>query len=221
MAVVDPGVGGNRKGLIVRTKTGKLLVGPNNGLLSIVFQREGVEQAVAIDEHSSLTLASKAHSSTFHGQTVFAPVSAHLSKGVKITEFGNLLQESELQKITIDSEPGNSWLVGYLVNIDSFGQLRTTIANHKVRDVKNLNIRLSIRNREALYEGPSRISRIFEGTPQNLPLIVPSSTGCLDIAVNLGSASERLGIRHDKIALDANLRPITTISMEWASAGDV
>lgn len=128
VAVVDPGVGTDRKRLIVRTKTGKYLVGPDNGLLSLAFQNEGIDLVVSID-NKDLTLLHLARSSTFDGKDVFGPVAAHLAKGVDIRDFGELLDVSRIQSISLEARKYSGIISGYLVDIDSFGNIRTTIPN--------------------------------------------------------------------------------------------
>ncbi|MFH1095846.1 MAG: SAM-dependent chlorinase/fluorinase [Candidatus Micrarchaeota archaeon] len=283
VAVVDPGVGTDRKGVVVRTRRGTLLLGPDNGLLSLVFQTEGVEQAVAIDEHGPLTFARQALSSTFHGQMVFAPVAAHLAKGAKITEFGDVLTEGDLKQIQIDGDAENSrlvgWSAGFLINIDPFGQLRTTIPNREILgqvgekahlwmqdgpvlraqpgadsfreqlahhsfpaphsfdvlsishlkegeirelelDRKPYYVQMNAsqlemyRSGSVLYSGTLLVDRVFEGAPSDIPLAVPSSTGCVDIAVNRGHAGRRLGVGFKHVALGADWRPLTRVRIE-------
>ncbi|MFH0927638.1 MAG: SAM-dependent chlorinase/fluorinase [Candidatus Micrarchaeota archaeon] len=213
VSVVDPGVGTSRKGLVVRTKKGKLLVGPDNGSLSIVFQKEGVEKAVEIDEYGAKTLLNGAYSATFHGQAVFAPIAAHLAKGVKIGEFGRQVGEDELVKIALDAPAENGKLVGYLINIDNFGQLRTTIPNGEVVGFEGHKKHLLIEDGKAVYAGKALVSATFLNAPENTPIINPASTGCVDIALRLASASLGLGVSYKYVNLDGNLHPITRVKI--------
>src|SRR5580704_6128290 len=78
LAVVDPGVGSERRGVAIRTSAGRLFVGPDNGLLMLAADAEGVEAARSLtNPHYHLEPVSR----TFHARDVFAPVAAHLAAG--------------------------------------------------------------------------------------------------------------------------------------------
>jgi S-adenosylmethionine hydrolase len=104
VAVVDPGVGTDRKPLLIVTRTGKFFIGPDNGLLSLAAASEGVDSIFAI-ENRDLTLAKHARSTTFDGKDVFAPVAAHLSRGVRPDEFGNEIKRRSVHEV-LGLEPG-------------------------------------------------------------------------------------------------------------------
>ncbi|MCI0561599.1 MAG: SAM-dependent chlorinase/fluorinase, partial [Nitrososphaera sp.] len=129
VAVVDPGVGGSRKNIAIRTTDGKYLVGPDNGVLSLAFSSRGLERAVEI-QNLDLTLLHLAQSKTFHGKDVFAPVAAHILRGIPLSEFGKELGETELAKICISAESTEKGRAGYLVDVDGFGSIRTNVPNH-------------------------------------------------------------------------------------------
>ena len=227
VAVVDPGVGGGRECIIVRTKTGKYLVGPDNGLLSLAFQAEGIDTAVSID-NSELTLLSLADSVTFHGKDVFGPAAAHLAAGVHISEFGERLEESTLKEIALDSRSDATSRTGALVDIDDFGTLRTNLPNHLHESILGKQVDLFILNRDPsllgarfrwgdniISQGKVFVRDTFEGSAKDETIAVLSSTGCLDIAVNLGSAAKKLGSTHDHIILDESLRPATWVHLDF------
>ena len=86
VAVVDPGVGSERKAAAILTKQGHILVGPDNGIFTLVMQTEGVERAVELRNTRYFRAAQT--SSTFHGRDVFAPVAAHLAAGVPLDSLG-------------------------------------------------------------------------------------------------------------------------------------
>ncbi len=81
VAVVDPGVGTERLSIVLKTRTGHYFVGPNNGLLSLVAERDGIEGLRQIDEHVNRRPGSE-ESHTFHGRDVFAYTGARLAAGV-------------------------------------------------------------------------------------------------------------------------------------------
>lgn len=86
VAVVDPGVGSERRAIAVRTRSGHYLVGPDNGLFTLVMQTAGVDQAVELRNTRYFRAAESSH--TFHGRDLFAPVAAHLAAGVPLDSLG-------------------------------------------------------------------------------------------------------------------------------------
>ena len=99
VAVVDPGVGGDRKALVLRGQEGRLYVGPDNGLLLVAAERlGGVEEAVEIVESPYLL---RPLSRTFHGRDIFSPVAAHLALGVPLSEFGPPVAVEELERLDV------------------------------------------------------------------------------------------------------------------------
>jgi S-adenosylmethionine hydrolase len=86
VAVIDPGVGSARKPLVARSKRGQLFVVPDNGLLTLVADRDGLEGAREITNGGWMRAGGR--SSTFHGRDVFAPVAAHLAHGEPWTDVG-------------------------------------------------------------------------------------------------------------------------------------
>jgi S-adenosylmethionine hydrolase len=213
VAVIDPGVGSERKNIAVRTRDGRYLVGPDNGVLSLAFTEAGVEMAVEIEDRD-LTLLRLAHSRTFHGKDVFAPVAAHLLRGVPICEFGRELPEGGLARITISSGATESTRSGHLVDVDGFGSIRTNVPNHLPRRVLGKEVDFALVAAGRGLEGKARVVRTFSEAERGEAVFVLSSTGCLDLAVNLGSASEKFGIPPARIALDRSLRPDNRIEID-------
>jgi S-adenosyl-L-methionine hydrolase (adenosine-forming) len=122
LAVVDPGVGGNRKGLILRGGGGRFFVGPDNGLLLIAAEKlGGVTEAVSIEnEDYMLTPVSR----TFHARDVFAPAAARLALGVPATEFGPALEPAALVRLELPRpEVGSARLRATVLYIDRFGNV--------------------------------------------------------------------------------------------------
>ena len=86
VAVVDPGVGSARKSIAVLTKKGHLLVGPDNGLFTLVMDAEGLERAVELTNKRFLREGDASY--TFHGRDIFSPAGAHLAAGVPLDSLG-------------------------------------------------------------------------------------------------------------------------------------
>ncbi len=122
LAVVDPGVGGARKPVLLVTQD-YYFVGPDNGLFTMIPQKENVEQIIVLDRqkyHLSRV------STTFHARDIFAPVAAHLSLGIRPNVFGyetNSIKEFKFQKPI--SKEGK--LLGEILHVDTFGNLVSNI----------------------------------------------------------------------------------------------
>jgi hypothetical protein len=93
LAVVDPGVGSDRRSIAIRTRGGRYFVGPDNGLLMLAADAEGVEAARVLT-NPAFHLDRVSH--TFHARDVFAPVAAHLAAGVALEELGDELDSRDL-----------------------------------------------------------------------------------------------------------------------------
>src|SRR6476661_10661936 len=100
LAVVDPGVGGDRRALGVRTEDGRTFVGPDNGLLMLAADELGVDAAHELtSERHRLPVVSR----TFHARDVFAPAAAHLAAGVALDELGPAVDAADLVRIEVPS----------------------------------------------------------------------------------------------------------------------
>src|SRR3989338_2368837 len=95
VCVVDPGVGTKRRGLIIKTKRGDYLIGPDNGVLMPIAMKLGINKVVEVTNEEFMI---RPVSPIFHGRHVFTPAAAYLASGVKIEEFGKTLNPKELVK---------------------------------------------------------------------------------------------------------------------------
>jgi S-adenosylmethionine hydrolase len=98
VAVVDPGVGGDRRAVAIQTERG-WLVGPDNGIWAAVLQRDRPVAAVVLTNSTYWREATPSH--TFHGRDIFAPVAAHLARGVAIAELGEPIDPVDLQPLPL------------------------------------------------------------------------------------------------------------------------
>jgi S-adenosylmethionine hydrolase len=186
LSVVDPGVGGSRKPIVLITHN-YFFVGPDNGLLSLVVQKEKVKQVVAITQKKYFL--SKV-SNTFHGRDIFAPVAAHLSLGIKPNAFGheiNSLKELGLQKPVVKKRR----LLGEILHIDTFGNLVSNIDEEKLSQF--------IQNRPfAIRVGGKVISVLkngyWDGKKGELIALLGSG-GFLEISIREGNAERLLKVK--------------------------
>jgi S-adenosylmethionine hydrolase len=184
VVVVDPGVGSKRTALAV--KTGNFcFLGPNNGVLSWALAKEKILEIRAL-ENEKLFL--KDVSRTFHGRDVFAPVAAHLSKGVPFKKLGPVLKDFDRLEWPAPLRKGKE-IRGEFVYIDRFGNAITNIAEEDLRLFGKGEVRVSV--------GRGRtcpLASFYQAVPDGKPVAVPGSSGFLEIAINGGSAKKSLGL---------------------------
>ncbi len=200
LAIVDPGVGSERRGIILKTPS-SLFITPDNGTLSYIINelssnesslnqysenpkrvtfKKGVE-AVAITEPRFWR---HPVSPTFHGRDIFAPVAAGLSLGISPYEFGEKLTSLYIFPTPRPSFDPQGNLTGHILYIDHFGNLITDI---KSTDLPQGNVII-----EAAGQCIQGVSRYYE-EGQRLMAIV-SSSGYLEISLQDGSACDFLGM---------------------------
>ena len=131
LVVVDPGVGSKRRGIIVCTDRYHL-VGPDNGIFSMIYQREKARKVISIESEAYFR---KPVSPTFHGRDIFGPVAARLACGTDVSDFGP--EVSDYQQIEIPSahKTGETKLEGAILQIDRFGNAITSISPKDVRSL--------------------------------------------------------------------------------------
>lgn len=186
LAVVDPGVGGPRKPVLLVTQN-YFFVGPDNGLFTFVAQREKVKQVVVLTKkkyHLSKI------SMTFHGRDIFAPVAAHLSLGIKPSALGHKIDSlfpSRFEGAFI--KDGN--LHGEILHVDSFGNLITNVDETKISRY--------IRGRPfAVQVGRKSIHGLRQGYwegKKGEPVALLGSGGFVEISVREGSAQKILKVK--------------------------
>lgn len=189
VAVVDPGVGGSRRAIALQLPTG-FLVGPDNGLLDGVLSRYGHDPSVqAVDLNNPAYWRNACPSSTFHGRDIFAPVGAHLARGVSLQELGTAISVDSLVEFDIpDAQKTTTQITGYVQHIDHFGNVITNISGDEVR---SLHWSVEVKHTQV----PSRHTYGESAIGEMLALV--GSHGWIEIAVNGGSAQARLhmGVR--------------------------
>lgn len=185
LVVVDPGVGGSRT-IIAIEMAGHTFLAPDNGILTLLVEERNIDKIIRVDNKKFFL---KSISQTFHGRDIFAPVSAHISSGIKINDIGTPINKNELVKLSIPepriSDKGE--LVGTIVSIDHFGNLITNIDSNCLKNF----CRPEFRKKPEINIANSKISGLsesYENSSPNSPLIIVGSRGYLEIAINCGSA---------------------------------
>lgn len=187
LAVVDPGVGGDRRAVAVALADGRVMVGPDNGLLSLCFAPGGVAEAVDIGRSP---FALEPVSATFHGRDVFAPVAARLAGGASLDEAGEPCDPDGLVRLSL-SRPrvDDGALVAHVVYLDRFGNVALDAEHDDVPDWRGRLV-ISVRGES----WPALQARAFADVPAGELLVYEDSDRRLAVAVNQGSAVARLGV---------------------------
>ncbi|MEG4286791.1 SAM-dependent chlorinase/fluorinase [Microcoleus sp. A006_D1] len=195
IAVVDPGVGSNRRGIAVKCAN-CLLVGPDNGLFSGVLSRESAIAAVELTNPQYWRIPEP--SSTFHGRDIFAAAGAHLANGVALEELGRAVRAASLVQLQIPNcAVTGTGAVGCVQYVDRYGNLITNIPNDCI--IGN-NWSVTITNSPDTICIPSG-KTYSDSKPGDLIAIV-GSDGWLEIAVNSGSAQSVLQLQvGDKVEI--------------------
>jgi S-adenosylmethionine hydrolase len=134
VAIVDPGVGGERKPVALRDGDGRLYVGPDNGLLLVAADSlGGVEQVVEI---SNETYMLPTISRTFHGRDIFSPASAHLAIGVALEELGPPVDPRALVRLELPApEVGSARIRATALYVDRFGNIQLNLTSRELEQV--------------------------------------------------------------------------------------
>lgn len=186
LAVVDPGVGSERRSVALEASSGALLVGPDNGVLSMAWEQlGGVRRAFAIEADDVVL---HPVSKTFHGRDVFAPAAAHLAAGMPIERLGPELAGDELISTGLPGAMVVSGVVGArVVGVDGFGNVQLNITP---ADLEAAGLR------ETVAIGPREVPRAatFTDVPEGSLALIADSQGFVALVVNRGSAAQALGL---------------------------
>jgi S-adenosyl-L-methionine hydrolase (adenosine-forming) len=205
LAVVDPGVGGARRGVAVRAGAGQLLVGPDNGLLTPAAAAAGGARA-AVDLAGS-AYALTPVSATFHGRDVFAPVAARLARGgVALADAGDPLDPDGLVALELPrARLDDGVLVTHAIYADRFGNVQLD-ADDSDLDSLGLEPGQGLELRVAGGRpARARYVRTFADANAGQLLLYRDSYQRLAVAVNQGSAASRLGVAIDD---ELRIRPV-------------
>ena len=200
LAVVDPGVGTERRGIALEVARGDRLVGPDNGLLMPAAARlGGIVAAHALENRALWRDADASH--TFHGRDIFAPVAAHLAGGTPIAEVGPPVDPSALMPLDFPEPVVRDGIMRTSVLfVDAFGNCRLA---GQPSDLAELRGRLEAGDAFRVVIGSGNPSVVpwqttFGAVGIGEPLLYEDADYAgLAIGVNQGSAEERLGLAQD------------------------
>jgi hypothetical protein len=199
-AVVDPGVGSDRRAIIIECAS-QFFVGPDNGLFSLVVQRERMCRTHQVTNEKFFR---HPLSNTFHGRDVFAPVAAALSEGTEPGEFGPLIDTvSELESLS-PRPTADGRIEGRIIHIDRFGNCITNLTSEHLRSDHadalqiNINGRQITSYRQFFSQTSSAADELF---------MFLGSAGFIEIAARNASAASILKVQRGQSIL-VSRRPV-------------
>ena len=188
LAVVDPGVGTDRRALAVGAR-GQYFVGPDNGLLEWALAAEGAE----VHSLTETRWFRRPVSRTFHGRDVFAPAAAHLASGVPLTAFGPRVGDAVRlpHHVPLRTEDG---LTGHVVFIDRFGNALTDLTEASLQaafgdSFDEASLEVQVQERLVI-----ELTRSYKNAPVGTLVTILGSSERLEIAQVGGDAAVRMGL---------------------------
>ncbi len=193
IAVVDPGVGSDRKGIIISSRN-HFFIGPDNGIFSGIVTDNGSYHAIQIT-NAQFMLPVKGP--TFHGRDIFAPAASWLARGTEMAEFGSAVEDLFLLDFP-KPEIHETGVSGQIVYIDKFGNAITNIRKNSI-DVGEAGVYLLRREKDMI--AVSFAPNYADARSRRLHALFNSS-GYLELFVNRKSAASLHGIRKgDKVLI--------------------
>jgi S-adenosylmethionine hydrolase len=180
LAVVDPGVGTERRAILVQTKQ-SFFVGPDNGVLILAAQNQGIEHVYQLTNPKFMLTKV---SNTFHGRDVFAPAAAYLDKGIEPSAFGPEISDAVTPKFA-SVKRKNSALFGEVLHVDGFGNVITNIQEKELATAKTVHVKLPNLSLNLNF------SKTYAQAKPQEPIALIGSHGFLEIALNQASAAEK------------------------------
>ena len=193
VVVVDPGVGSTRKAIVAESKRGQYFVLPDNGLLTLLEARDGIESVREIS-NAAWMIGSKL-SSTFHGRDIFSPVGAHIARGDDWTQVGPAVPVKDLVRLELKPvRLDDLGLTGQILATDGpFGNLVTDVDSEQF-----LKLGYQRGDEVPITVGEQKMSlpfaKTFSDVPLQQPLFYIDSRGRLGLAVNQGNFSQKYGV---------------------------
>jgi S-adenosyl-L-methionine hydrolase (adenosine-forming) len=180
VAIVDPGVGMERRAILVETKKG-FFVGPDNGILMLAAQ---TQEIIHIYEISNPKFMLPNVSNTFHGRDIFAPAAAYLDRGVAPLEFGLEIPAAFTPKFT-SVEYKNEVLTGEVLHVDGFGNVITNINQKELLKAEAVKISLHHVSLQLA------LAKTYGEVKLQEPTALVGSHGFLEFALNRGSFAKK------------------------------
>jgi hypothetical protein len=190
LAVVDPGVGGDRRAVAVRTVDGRIFVGPDNGLLMVAADELGVDAAYELtDARFRLEHVSR----TFHARDIFAPAAAHLASGVDPSRLGPTVEPSALVRLDLpEPEVGRLQVAGTVLSVDRFGNVATNVRREHLERL-GIEAGAKVEVRLALDRYYAVCAETFADADSGELILYEDSYGLVTLAISNGDAARLTG----------------------------
>jgi hypothetical protein len=182
LIVVDPGVGSSRRPIIAEA-AGHRFVAPDNGVLTMVF--DAVKDC-RVREITAPGFLRKPISHTFHGRDIFAPVAAHLARGVAPARFGKRIHDPVRAGFSRPIQKGPKQWTGSILKIDRFGNLITNFDSETWGQLAVKPFRMKINKHSIL-----RMASNYASEESNELFVIAGSSGYLEVSVKQSSARDQ------------------------------
>ena len=195
VAIVDPQVGTERRALALRCRDGRILVGPDNGLLSLAWKVcGGVEAAVDITRSPHRL---EPVSATFHGRDVFAPVAAQLATGAELVDAGEGVEPDSLETVDLpQARLLEDTLVAHALVIDRFGNAGLNVGHEELAGTGlKLGEQVEIETSGERYL--AKYAQTFADVKPGELIVYEDAYRSLAVAINRGDAAATLGLTPD------------------------
>jgi len=191
LVVVDPGVGSSRKAIVAKSKKGQYFVLPDNGLITPVIDRDGLEAAHEITNQNWMIQAPV--SSTFHGRDIFSPTAAHLAMGWDYTLAGPVVPQL-VRLAPRTSTTRDNGIEGNIIGLDDpYGSLVTDIPGEEFKELGyQLGDKVTVQINKRAVTVP--YVKTFAAVSAGEPLLYIDSRGRVGIAVNQGNYAKKFKI---------------------------
>ena len=192
LAVIDPGVGGHRRALALRTGDGRFLVGPDNGLL--VPAADCLGGVAAAHELANPEYALDTVSRTFHGRDLFSPAAAHLARGVGLEELGPPIDQQALVRLEVPTpEVGQNRIRATILYVDHFGNIQLNLNREHLEEAAvrpGVRVELEL----ALDRYYAVAARTFADARPGDIILYEDAYRNVAIAISGGSAADMFGV---------------------------
>jgi S-adenosylmethionine hydrolase len=200
VAVVDPGVGGDRRAIAIRTRDGRTFVGPDNGLLLPAAEAAGIDAAHELtEERYRLERVSR----TFHARDVFSPAAAHIANGVAVTELGPAVDPATLVRIELpEPQIGRTHVEATVIAVDRFGNIGLNLRREHLDEMLSAGERVELRLQLDAYF--ALVAETFADAARGELILYEDSYGTFSIAISGGDAAALTAARPgDRIRIAA------------------
>lgn len=190
VVIVDPGVGTSRRGIALRTKAGRVYVGPDNGLFTFVMDREGIDAARELSDKRWWRTG--VLSSTFHGRDVFGPVAGHLAAGTRLEDLGP--EARDLVRLPIEAAKVEGGAIhAQVVHIDTYGNVSTNAMAEMLAAIGAKEgdvLEADLGGKKVVFPWGAT----YGAVPKGSPVVVIDSDGGVELAINMGNLGQAQGL---------------------------